>query len=140
LKLLAGSIAIGLWSPSAAGSLKHQVDQNDGDILTCADDGKVTFGCGRLGVSRLAQSAGEAAGRLAATASRRAAIACHPRAEHEDQRDNCHTCRHQLDRAQHDANGTIDGVYRFAAGPAEFSFPVSMRLRRNCQRMARYQA
>jgi hypothetical protein len=53
LKLPAGSIAIGgiiLSSPSAAGSRKHQVDQNDGDILTCSDDGKVTFylGCGRL--------------------------------------------------------------------------------------------
>jgi hypothetical protein len=48
LKLPAGSIAIGgiiLSSPSAAGSRKHQVDQNDGDILTNKDDGKVTFSC-----------------------------------------------------------------------------------------------
>jgi hypothetical protein len=46
LKLPAGSIAIdgiGPSSPSAAGSWKHQVDQNDGDILPCSDDGKVTF-------------------------------------------------------------------------------------------------
>src|SRR5258706_4483211 len=58
LKLPAGSIAIGgiiLSSPSAAGSRKHQVDQNDGDILTCSDDGKVTF---YLGCGRLAESAG----------------------------------------------------------------------------------
>jgi hypothetical protein len=33
----------------AIGRRKHQVDQDDGDILTCSDDGKVTFhpGCGR---------------------------------------------------------------------------------------------
>jgi hypothetical protein len=46
LKLPTGSIAIGgisLSSPSAAGSWKHQVDQNDGYILAYSDDGKVTF-------------------------------------------------------------------------------------------------
>jgi hypothetical protein len=45
---------INLSTPSAAGSRKHQVDQNDVDILTCSDDGKVTFylGCDRLGDCR----------------------------------------------------------------------------------------
>jgi len=63
LKLLAGSIAIGgisLSSPSAAGSWKHQVDQNDGNILTCSDDGKVTFYIGGRGFALHVKYPGEA--------------------------------------------------------------------------------
>jgi hypothetical protein len=52
LKRLAGLTAIaciGLAPASVAGTWKHQVIPNDGDVLTYSDDGKVTFyiGCGR---------------------------------------------------------------------------------------------
>src|SRR5258708_4795216 len=52
LKRLAGLTAIaciGLAPASVAGTWKHLVIPNDGDVLTYSDDGKVTFylGCGR---------------------------------------------------------------------------------------------
>src|SRR5260370_24358123 len=52
LKRLAGLTAIagiGLAPASVAGTWKHLVIRNDGDVLTYSDDGKVTFylGCGR---------------------------------------------------------------------------------------------